>query len=344
VKELKKAAGNIVFACLLTLSVSVFGEERFTLEEAVRVSFAYARERIPDGSLVRVSEVFSGYAYENVRKYILEEWLSLTVNDETLSAVARGGGDVFSISGSFDEAAGSAYTLQIRLVAPVTEEILALKQFTVVRSATLTKLINPTKDSGEGMYAHWLGIGLGTQFSFPIIEGEPLMKSYTENYYDPSPFGFGFNLMVSAHILKFFALQSDIIFQWNRVAETGFWGSFDDTRIQFTALAKLAFSLFDIVALEAFAGIYLDVPIGELKYSLVKQDGEYTVVSSTPYSVQPGFVAGIRTILWFAFFDYRFGVDFMPTAVDSYNGQSGDLYRRYFFSISMGIQLGFIKK
>jgi hypothetical protein len=326
---------------LLAQGMCCFGEELFTLEQAVPAAFAYVRERIPDGSQVRIYPVDSDY--RKVEDYIFEEWVILAVNDGNLSAVETDQPEAFSLSGSF-EASGSNYTLLIRLVAPDTKKILALKRFTVVRSRTLTNMIRASGDSGDGMYSHWLGLGIGTQFGFPIIKGEPLMESYTDKYQDPSPFGFGFNFLVSVHLLKFFALQSDIIFQWNRVTEDRFWGSFDDTRLQCTLLAKLAFSLFDFVLWEPFAGVYLDVPIGELKYSLDRNSGDYSVVSATAYSVQPGFVVGLRSIIWVMVFDYRFGMDFTPTSVDSYNGQSGDLYRRYFFTISLGIQLGVFNK
>lgn len=349
-----------VICWVLIQGIGCFGEE-ITLEQAIPGAFAYVRERIPDGSSLSVQPVTSDNPKPGA--YIHQEWLALAVNDEALSVVEGQNPGDFSISGTF-ETFGSSYILRIRLVETSAGQIRAQGRFDITRSPLLTNLIgyseetelsrqeaaSAEKANSVGLPGspgdNWITIGMGYPMILNTITGEPLIKSYgSENYEDPIPFGMGFSLMVSVQLFEFFALQTDITYAWNTLSDGYFWGSFDDNRLQATLLAKLTIDLWGIFGIEPFAGVYVDFPLGSLDYALDKEGyGEYQTAGSTDYSIQPGFVAGIRLYSWFFFTDYRFGVDFKPTSAEDFNGQSGDLYSRTFFTITIGIQWGFLKK
>lgn len=345
---------------LLVPGIGCFGED-LALEKAIPAAFAYVRERIPDGSTVSVQAVESDDPKPGT--YIYQEWLTLAVNDSALSVVEGQNPGDFSIAGSF-ETFGASYILRVRLVKADTDRILAQGRFDIARSPLLANLLGyrepaalpERKPAPASSYEddsvfsftdpHWLTFGIGFVMNFITMTGEPLLKSYGyANYEDPQPFGMGVTVMLSVQLFKYFAIQADVTYTWNTLEDSEFWGAFNDNRLQTALLAKLTLDLLGIFGIEPFVGAYVDFPSGSLHYALGKDPrGGYWIIDSTAYSIQPGFVAGLRLYSWLVFADYRFGFDFNPTSVDAFNGQSGDLYRRCFFTITLGLQWGAIKK
>jgi hypothetical protein len=187
---------------LLCTAIAVFGQESFTLDEAINESMNYFVERLPPGTKVAV---LNFNAYPAVADYVIEEITVFLVNDGNLTVVDRSDLELlreemdFQLSGEVsDESAqsigkklgaqtiisgslsplGAAWRMRIRALEVETAAVQGMRTYTLRKDSALSRLMPKTTGEKIGTGALNIIFGLGSYLEGDIAGGLTISAGY----------------------------------------------------------------------------------------------------------------------------------------------------------------------
>jgi TolB-like protein len=351
-----------------------------TLDRAIEELGKYLTARIPANSKILIANItsdisalsnyiidaFTAYAVNKSALVVVDRrnlallqqelnfQMSGEISDDTALSIGQKLGAQYIVFGKI-EPLGGMFRLRIQVIAVETAAIEGMKSAVIKRDNILNAMAGEQSEiryAGEEWKYKFLHTGLRPGFSahFYDTPGTRFSGTEAEIWYSADIAAF-----IAFQVHRHFSVQTEVVFTSDAMSITKTLSKYDEydnflydynTTYSFASSNLLIPVLItatwrpSVFSIECLAGIYFNVPVGEIKISDSFSGTEETGGVSAPPGIAAGVGLGIKLGPGLLFLDLRYMADFANTKTES-PSFTGDIYRRGMASAGIGYKMSF---